>query len=146
MKKKICATAALIALLSTFALSTPALANTESTTDRGVTSVAPRASFNVEVNIASYIFYSQIEVWANGKKFYGDAGGVGLPGPAKGWGTLSTDDFDRLVKLTNSFQINSLAVGVNILFYGPGTELLGSALVGGIGSAVGIFGGSGRWS
>jgi hypothetical protein len=96
--------------------------------------------------IASAVFY----VFANcivegGKSAEGHGGGLFTAGGGGSWGHLYTNDIDRLYRDTISFQVNATNVYINVNFFDANSNLLGNYHGGGIGTVVGVGGGTVRW-
>ncbi|WGD37275.1 VapA/VapB family virulence-associated protein [Lysinibacter sp. HNR] len=92
------------------------------------------------------LFYGNVRVKVKNRTFVGHSGGFGIGGGYTIGKVFAHCGFDNLFSNTKSFQVNNAAGVVNILFYGPGSQLLGTFVGGNIGLGVGIFGGSGDWN
>lgn len=105
------------------------------------------ASYTVQGSVASFIFYQRFQAEVKGgKTFKGDAGGVSGPGGGGFWGTLYTDDIQRLYRDTISFQYNVQTAYLNINFFDRNSKFLGHIQAGGVSTlVVGVGGGSGSW-
>lgn len=98
-------------------------------------------------NVVSFIFYIETSVAFNDKpyKFSGKAGGISSLGAGVTVGNIYTDDIDKLVTETKSFQLNAAVAYTNILFFNSGSHLLGHYESFSISTVLGIGGGSGHW-
>lgn len=97
--------------------------------------------------LASALVYQLLTLTVDGgEQFQGYAGGVSFPGGAAVWGTLFTDDIQRLYDQTASFQFNAVGPYLNVNFFDRHGTLLGHAQLGGVSSVIGIGGGSGTWT
>jgi hypothetical protein len=92
------------------------------------------------------IFYWRIWLQYAGKNFYGNAGGIGGLGGGSTNGDIYTDDINRLLVETASFQFNSAFVFLNVNFFNNSSQFLGHYEGGGVGICGGTGGGTGTWS
>jgi len=93
------------------------------------------------------IFYWRIWLQVHGSKnFYGNAGGIGGFGGGSTNGDIYTDDINRLLVETTSFEFNCLPVYLNVNFFNKSSQFLGHYQGGGVGICGGIGGGTGSWS
>jgi hypothetical protein len=109
---------------------------------------ATATGYGANGNVASFVFYLQFQVNINGgKSFNGKAGGLTTPGGGALFGTVYTDDLNRLYSDTVSFQFTAVAsVYLSIVFFDEHSNALGTFQAGGISTVNGIGGGSGHWS
>nr|ARM37711.1 virulence associated protein A [Prescottella equi] len=102
--------------------------------------------YDVHGDVNSAVVYQRFHVFGpEGKVFDGDAGGLTLPGAGAFWGTLFTNDLQRLYKDTVSFQYNAGGPYLNINFFDSSGSFLGHIQSGGVSTVVGVGGGSGSW-
>ncbi|QEN89292.1 VapA/VapB family virulence-associated protein [Labrys sp. KNU-23] len=109
--------------------------------------------YPAKCSIISAIFYLRftIEVTADRgygrvlKTFTGNAGGISSPGGGALFGTVFTNDINRLYAETVSFQFNSSPVMLNVNFFSKGHAFLGNYMSGGVSTVGGTGGGSGHW-
>lgn len=103
--------------------------------------------YAAQCQIASTIFYvfitPAVEGGQNGVDGHG--GGLFTPGGGGSWGHLYTDDIERLYRDTISYQVNAAAAYLNVNFFDGHSNLLGHYHGGGVGTVVGIGGGTIRW-
>ena len=92
-------------------------------------------------------FYSRIwvEIY-DGKKFGGNAGGLGSLGGGALMGDVYMDDLDKLYKNTVSFEYNATPVYTNVNFFDSDSNLLGHFQAGAVSVCSGIGDGTGSWS
>lgn len=99
-------------------------------------------------SFVSAVFYYHF--WVNlkdqNKQFNGNAGGIGAPGGGAMVGDVYTDDLDRLLKDTYSFQFGTTPLYFELTFFTKQSEYLGTFQAGGIGVTLGTGGGNGGWS
>lgn len=98
-------------------------------------------------NVASLVFYLQFQVdITGGKEFNGKGGGISTPGGGALFGTVYTDDLNRLYSDTVSFQFTAVAfVYLSIIFFDGNSNALGTFQAGGVSTVNGTGGGSGKW-
>jgi hypothetical protein len=98
-------------------------------------------------SIASLLFYMQVQVTIKGgKTFDGKAGGIGLPGGGALFGTVYTDDINRLYANTKSFAFQATPVYFAVEFFDGSSNYLGTFQAGAVSIVTGTGGGSGHWS
>lgn len=99
-------------------------------------------------SVASAIFYLKFQVTVNngGKTFNGHAGGIAIPGGGALFGTVYTDDINRLYSDTVSFEFQATSVYTSLLFFDSHSNLLGHYQAGAVSTVNGVGGGSGKWS
>ncbi len=98
-------------------------------------------------SIASLLFYMKIQVGIKGgKTFNGNAGGLGFPGGGALFGTVYTNDINRLYSNTHSFQWLGTAVYFTVNFFDGSSNFLGTFQAGAVSIAIGTGGGTGSWS
>lgn len=108
---------------------------------------AATASYAANGSIVSMIFYLQVQIAVSGgKTFNGKAGGVSTPGGGALFGTVYTDDIDRLYASTVSFEFQATSVYTSVLFFDSDSNLLGHFQAGAVSIVNGVGGGSGSWS
>ena len=119
---------------------------------RKLAALATAPGYSADGSVASFVFYSK---WtcnitsgpANGKRFSGQAGGIGLPGGGAIFGTVYSDDVMRLVSSTHSFQWTAAAFTyTSLIFFDSDSNFLGSFQAGGLSTVNGTGGGTGSWS
>lgn len=99
-------------------------------------------------NIASFIVYIQVQVEVTGnggKAFNSKGGGVFTPGGGAYFGTVYTDDINRLYSNTVSFQVTATSVYVSVVFFDGNGNTLGTFQAGAVSTVNGVGGGSGKW-
>jgi hypothetical protein len=92
------------------------------------------------------LFYWRITLDTQGKRYTGNAGGIGGLGGASTNGDIYTDDWNRLVREAHSFEFNSAFVYLNINIFNKDSQFLGHYQGGGVGTCGGIGGGTGSFS
>ncbi len=95
------------------------------------------------------IFYWRISLDIAGKKFTGNAGGLGSVGAGSTNGDVylaSGVSIQELQANTVSFQFNSAPVYLNVNFFDANSKYLGSFHGGGVGICIGTGGGTGSFS
>ncbi len=98
-------------------------------------------------SIASLLFYMQVQVVIKGgKTFDGKAGGIGFPGGGALFGTVYTDDINRLYANTKSFAFQATPVYFAVEFFDGNSNYLGTFQSGAVSIVTGTGGGSGHWS
>lgn len=101
-------------------------------------------------SIVGGVFYVRItcDISVNGKNhaFVGNGGGLFSPGAGALLGDIYTDDVNRLVASTVSFQVNATPVYVNVNFFDDHSNLLGHLQTGAVSIVTGTGGGKGSWS
>lgn len=108
---------------------------------------ATETSYGANGNVASMIFYLQFQVNVNGgRSFNGKAGGISSPGGGALFGTVFTDDIDRLYRDTHSFAFQATPVYMALEFFDADHRLLGHFQSGGISTVLGTGGGTGSWT
>lgn len=113
----------------------------------GISAQAAQAGYAANGSVASLIFYLQFQVnVSGGKTFNGKAGGLSSPGGGALFGTVYTDNLDRLYSNTVSFEFQGTPVYLSILFFDSSSNLLGHFQAGAVSTVVGTGGGSGSWS
>ena len=97
--------------------------------------------------LISMIFFMIVKVEISGAKtFDGKAGGVAVPGGGGCWGTVYTDDLNRLYSSTVSFAFTTTPVYVAVYFFDGNSNHLGHFQAGAVSTSTGTGGGSGGWS
>ncbi|WGE31066.1 VapA/VapB family virulence-associated protein (plasmid) [Edwardsiella tarda] len=105
-----------------------------------------KTSYTASGDVGSAVFYLHFHISIkDGKSFYGNAGGVSVPGGGKFFGTLFCDDLNNLYQNTSSFEFQSTSAYISLLFFDSSTKLLGHFQGGAISTVLGIGGGSGSW-
>lgn len=89
--------------------------------------------------------YCDIDDKVYGAKFTGNAGGIGSIGGGALIGDVYTDDIERLLNETHSFEVNATNVYTSFLFFDKHSNLLGHFQAGAVSLSCGIFGGTGSW-
>ncbi|GAB3849957.1 hypothetical protein GCM10028822_14630 [Hymenobacter terrigena] len=100
-------------------------------------------------NIASMVFYVKVQVnvtGVGGKSFNSNGGGVFTPGGGAYFGTVYTDDINRLYRDTVSFQVTATNVYVSVVFFDGNSKTLGTFQAGAVSTVTGVGGGSGHWA
>lgn len=98
-------------------------------------------------SIVSLIFYFRFQVnVVGGKSFNGDAGGIGGPGGGALFGTVYTDDINRLYSSTTSFAFTSTPPYFAMYFFDGNSNPLGTFQAGAVSIVTGSGGGTGSWS
>ncbi|WP_172685869.1 virulence-associated protein VapP [Prescottella equi] len=111
-----------------------------------IRSVSEQQQWTVNGVLASALVYQRLTLTVEGgEKFEGYAGGLSIPGAGIVWGTLFTDDIQRLYDGTESFEFNAVGPYLNVNFFDGRSTLLGHAQLGGVSSVIGIGGGTGTW-
>ncbi len=102
--------------------------------------------WTVQGVLASALVYQRLKLNVEGgETFEGYAGGLSFPGGAMVWGTLFTDNIQRLYDRTESFEFNAVGPYLNVNFFDGHSAILGHAQLGGVSSVIGIGGGTGTW-
>lgn len=103
--------------------------------------------YAAQCHIASTIFYVFIAPAVEGGRngVDGHGGGLFTPGAGGSWGHLYTDDIERLYRNTVSYQVNAAAAYLNVNFFDGHSNFLGHYQGGGVGTVVGVGGGTIRW-
>ena len=104
-------------------------------------------SIEAHLAVASLIFYQRFvitEKESPNKQFTGNAGGVAGPIPGSFYGSLQSDDFDKLHKKTVSFSYEAATAVIFVQFYDKNSNCLGHFEAAGVGFS-GVGGGSGSW-
>jgi len=108
---------------------------------------ATTSSYAANGSVASLIFYLQFQVNVDGgMTFDGKAGGVSTPGGGAMFGTVYTDDINRLYNDTASFEFQATPVYTSLLFFDSSSNLRGHFQAGAVSIVSGVGGGSGSWS
>ncbi|MBM9506851.1 VapA/VapB family virulence-associated protein [Actinacidiphila acididurans] len=109
--------------------------------------LSPAVSYPAECIVISAIFYTHWKiVVTDGETFNGNAGGVGTPGGGGMWGSVNTNDINKLYSQTKSFEYYATSAYVNVNFFDGSANFLGSFNAGGLSTLNGAGGGSGSWS
>lgn len=77
--------------------------------------------------------------------FTGNAGGLGSAGGGALIGDVYTDDIEKLLNNTHSFEVNATNVYTSVLFFDKSSNLLGHFQAGAVSLSCGIGGGTGSW-
>ena len=77
--------------------------------------------------------------------FTGNAGGLGTVGGGALIGEIYTDDIEKLLKDTHSFEVNGTNVYTSVLFFDKHSNLLGHFQAGSVSLSIGVGGGTGSW-
>ena len=100
-------------------------------------------------SIATIFFYTKIycdiDDKVYGAKFTGDVFVTNSIGGCELQGYVYTDDIERLLNDTHSFEIISKKDNLSFLFFDNNSNLLGHFQAGAVSSSCGIFGGKGSW-
>jgi hypothetical protein len=110
---------------------------------------AAATSFSANGSVVSLVFYLQFQVSVTspgGKTFNGKAGGLSSPGGGALFGTIYTDDINRLYSDTASFAFTATPVYLAIYFFDGNSNALGSFQAGAVSIVTGTGGGTGSWS
>lgn len=120
----------------------------QSKIDAAVETIKSTATaYSAHGSVASLIFYQKWQVVIDGgKTFDGHAGGLSSPGGGALFGTVYTDDINRLYRDTVSFAFESASAYTSVQFFDGNSNLLGHLQAGGLSTVAGIGGGSGKWS
>jgi hypothetical protein len=107
---------------------------------------AAAAAYAANGAIASLIFWARCTCDVNGgKSFTGDAfGAAGLGGGAL-FGTVYTDDINRLYADTDNFALTATPVYTAFYFFDKDSNPLGSFQAGSVSTVVATGGGKGHW-
>lgn len=108
-------------------------------------SVEASATVSAGGSIISGIFYNRIQIDIGGARFVGNGGGLMTPGAGTLMGDIYTDDLDRLLRDTASYEVNATPVYVNVNFFDSNSTFLGSLHSGAVSTVTGIGGGVGSW-
>jgi hypothetical protein len=97
--------------------------------------------------ILSFAFYFRIYVTiTNGKKYTGDAGGLGTGGAGFLWGDIYYNDLNVLYNQTASFMTGSVGPYFFVHFFSDDSKLTGTFQSGGVADTIFVGGGTGHWS
>ncbi|WGD36859.1 VapA/VapB family virulence-associated protein [Lysinibacter sp. HNR] len=152
MKKTLRSAIAGIALICSIGMASPAVAapatsvSATATTNIGAPYSCSEESASASGQIQLILFYARAKIEVQGRTFIGHSGGFGAGAGVTVGKVIAHCGFNALFEKTDSFQINNVGGVVNVLFFGPGTQLLGTFIGGNIGLGAGVFGGSGNWN
>lgn len=103
-------------------------------------------SYKAQANIASLLFYMQVKCLIDGgETFSGKSGGIALPGGGVSYGYVTTSDINALYSDTKTFSFAGNVIAFNIIFYNKDHHAIGTFNGGGLSTAVGTGGGTGKW-
>jgi hypothetical protein len=98
-------------------------------------------------SVASIVIYQSCQcAITNGRTFNGKSWGLSFPGGGALFGTVYTDDINRLYSQTTNFAFTGTPVYTAFYFYDDAGNLLGTFQAGSISTATGGGHGSGSWS
>lgn len=105
-------------------------------------------SYNANGTIKSLIFYIDVTVdFDDGfASFKGSGGGAFAPGGGIMKGLLFTDDLNRLIDDTISFETHTVGLYNAVLFFDGNSNLLAHFESGTITTVIGLGGGKGSWN
>lgn len=104
-------------------------------------------AYKAHGSVVSMVFYFQCQVVIEGNKTFDGKGGGGMtPGAGALFGTVYTDDLNRLLNSTHSFAAELTPVYGTVQFFDSNHNFLGHFQSGGISTVTGAGGGTGSWS